>query len=1053
MTNSRHENNSAEAFDFHPWKIHEPEPTADHTITNAHYASLFSLGNGYLGLRASHEDEQTVDPTVGTYLNGFYESADIHYGEIAFGYARESQTMLNIVNPLPLHLVADGKDFSFFRALAAHEISGYQRTLSMSDGLLERQFIWTYAPGRRLLISSRRLVSQIRRSIAVLSYTVYVLDDDARIQIISQLDGTVTNQHSGDDPRIGSGLHGQVLAITESNAQIETGQLTMGQRTCRSDLQLGCAAIHRAILQPLDPARSGIHKDGSLLSDLPAVDTAHEVHVQPERSIPEATRPGLIYNTAVKSGEMLVLEKTIALTDSRSSPADTLVADAVQLAGQAAAMRFDTLYDEQKSYMTRFWQHSQVQLKGDLSLQQGLHFNIFHLLQSAGRDGLTSVSAKGLSGEGYEGHYFWDTELYILPFFLHTLPEISRSFLAYRYQILPQARQRAREMGHPHGALFAWRTINGHECSAYYPAGTAQYHINADIAHAVTRYHESTGDDEFLWSMGVEMLAETAALWLDLGSFSVRYEGQFCIQCVTGPDEYNVLVNNNYYTNLMAQANLRVAADAVTRMAVVKPDQFTRLCEKTEMDLTQEAARWRQAAEQMYLPRDEKTGLCLQDDAFLQRKPWDFEQIPDEQYPLLLHFHPLVIYRHQVCKQADMVLAQFMHGHRFSLAEKRQAYQFYEACTTHDSSLSASIFAIMACELGMTSKAYRYFMETARMDLEDRHGNTADGLHMANMAGTWMVMVHGYAGLRVTGGQLVFKPQISPHWDSYQFRFVHRGCLINLSVDKHSATYQLIEGDQLALKHFDQDLILSTQEPLIQQPLQPVVRPAYEPVKAVIFDVDGVLLSTDEQHYLAWKQLADEEGIDFDRTINGRLRGVSRLASLEILLEKAIRPYSDQEKQTLASRKNEYYKALISQLTPEHVLPGVLRCLKSLKTMGIRLATGSSSKNAPTLLAKTGLASYFEATADGNDIRHSKPDPEVFLVAASRLNLDPGDCLVIEDAVSGIEAAKAGGFRSLAVGDAARQSLRCRPDALAHSLNHFSPDDLLDIRPADPDEQ
>ncbi|NLW11575.1 MAG: beta-phosphoglucomutase [Clostridiaceae bacterium] len=1017
---------------FHPWKISEPKLLSDRIRGNAHYASLFALGNGYLGIRGSHDDAlpgiggpEGIEDQTGTFLNGFYESADIQYGEIAFGYAKESQTLLNIANPLPVSLEVDGVRLSFYQAFRNGEISEYQRELSMSDSILERGFIWTYSPGKRLMISNKRFVSQQQKELAVSSYRIFALDADVDITIGSFIDGMVSNRQGGEDPRVGSGLKGRSLINDYQSADLNKLIISLQQHTRRSGMRLGCAVSHKLLMdeQQLDHNR--------ILADANSID--------------DPDRPMISLKLRCEKKRALTLEKYIAYADTRRINEKDLEAYVKNIAEKSAAKGFQKLYDEQKKFMEDFWHHSQVRITGDLSLQQGLHFNIFQLLQSAGRDGYTSVSAKGVSGEGYEGHYFWDTEMYILPFFLHTLPWISRAFLEYRYRILPQARQRAREMGHESGALFAWRTINGNECSAYYPAGTAQYHINADIAYAVSRYLDSTDDDDFLWDMGAEILFETAELWQCLGFYNPQHENRFCIQGVTGPDEYNVLVDNNYYTNLMAQANLSAAAAAAARMKQERPDRYAELADRLKLNLDERSSLWQQAADSMYFPYDEQRSICLQDEDFLGRLPWDFEHTEQDKYPLLLHYHPLVIYRHRVCKQADMVLAQMMHSSHFSIEDKKRAYNYYEACTTHDSSLSASIHAVMACELGYVHKAYRYFMQTARLDLENHHQNTVDGLHLANMAGTWMVMVNGYAGLRVEKGRLYFSPQISKHWESYQFRLVHNGCLINVAVNSRQAVYTLIEGTKLEFNHFGRAYKLDQNYREIQLSLEEISTCARGPLKAVIFDVDGVLLSTDEQHYLAWKQLADEEGIYFDHTINGRLRGVSRMQSLDIILEKADRTYSEEEKQALAERKNNNYRELISKITPDDVLPGVIKCLDAFKELGLRLATGSSSKNAPELLRRTGLAGYFEATADGNEISRSKPDPEVFLVAANKLKLDPGSCLVVEDAVSGIEAAKAGGFRSLAVGDAARNSLLCDPDALEHSLKFLEPEDVLDI--------
>jgi alpha,alpha-trehalose phosphorylase len=1026
----------ASEVDYNPWTIHEKSYQAG---INPHHFSLFALGNGYLGLRGSHEDrmlpttqhessgKQDDDGQVGTYLNGFYESAVIQYGEIAYGYASESQTMLNVANPLPIQLKVNGRQLDLDQAMADGTISAYSRELQLREGLLVRNMIWEAFPGVRIQLTSQRMVSLTNKAIAAMQYQILALDESVNVEVTSILDGNTHNRQSGNDPRVGSGLRGQAMHTAHTLANPHHSILHLTQATIRSGLELGCSISHEMKTQD----------HGQLVFIKPTAITA-----------PCEDEPGrvkLVYQTTVAQGQAIDLTKYIAFTDSRDFEPQELLEKADALSSEACALGFAKLVHQQRDYLDRYWKHSQIKLDGDPALQQGLNFNLFHLLQSAGRDGKTNISAKGLSGEGYEGHYFWDTEMYMLPYFLHTSPEISKALLTYRYTILPQARSRAREMGHTRGALYAWRTINGNECSAYYPAGTAQYHINADVAFAVSRYVESTGDNQFLLDMGAEILFETAELWLDLGFYNPEKSGQFCINSVTGPDEYNVLVNNNYYTNIMAQANLRKAAAAARYLKQKHPDRYLELKQALNMDLDDLTGQWQQASDRMYLPSDKAKDILLQDDAFLDRIPWDFQNVPRSQYPLLLHFHPLVIYRHRVIKQPDLVLAQLLHGDSFTFKDKKRAFDYYESCTTHDSSLSTSIHAVMACELGYSNKAFRYFMTTARLDLEDQHHNTQDGLHLANMAGTWMVMVNGYAGVRVIDGYLSFKPQIDQHWDAYSFRFAHAGCLLNVTVNKDMVVYTLLEGTSIAFNHHASPIVLSEQNPRIEMPLVPVVDRSQDSIQAVIFDLDGVLLSTDEQHYQEWKKMADEEGIYFDRTINKRLRGVSRLESLEIILEKAQIAYDEQEKIALAERKNAYYQELIQQIKPQSVLPGVVDFLTALKKKGILLATASSSKNAPTLLKLTGLDRFFDAMADGNDITRSKPDPEVFLLASERLNLAPNVCLVVEDAVAGIEAAKSGGFRSLAVGDAAEQSLICNPEARALDLNHVQVEDLDDI--------
>ncbi|MBU3180191.1 glycoside hydrolase family 65 protein [Clostridium psychrophilum] len=423
---------------------------------------------------------------------------------------------------------------------------------------------------------------------------------------------------------------------------------------------------------------------------------------------------------------------------------------------------------------------------------------MFHLLQSSGRDGKTNIPAKGLSGEGYEGHYFWDTEMYMIPFFNNNSPNVSRKLLEYRFGILDKSRQRALQMGYKKGALYAWRTINGDECSAYYPAGTAQYHINADIAFSIKKYMEVTEDKEFLIQFGAEMLFETARFWIQLGGFVERKGNKFCINCVTGPNEYTAMVNNNCYTNLMAKENLKYTYEVAVWMKDSYLEVYKDLSKKINLE-ENELFLWKRAADQMFIPYDEKLKIYMQDDSFLNKEVWDFKNTPKENYPLLVHYHPLTIYKYQVCKQADTVLAEFLLNHKFSKEQKKRDYDYYEAITTHDSSLSMCIFSIMANEVGYHKKAYNYFMKTARMDLDNIQGNTKDGIHAANMAGTWMGIVNGFAGMRTHDGVLSFTPYLPDKWEAYSFKVNYKNRTINVNVNKTGVEYKLLYGANILI--------------------------------------------------------------------------------------------------------------------------------------------------------------------------------------------------------------------------------------------------------------
>jgi alpha,alpha-trehalose phosphorylase len=453
-----------------------------------------------------------------------------------------------------------------------------------------------------------------------------------------------------------------------------------------------------------------------------------------------------------------------------------------------------------------------------VEIQQAIRFNLFHILQASARAEDAGVPAKGLTGQAYEGHYFWDTEIYVLPFLIYTSPRIAKNLLTFRYKMLPQARARARQLGH-RGAMFPWRTISGEEASAYYAAGTAQYHINADIMYGLRKYVQATGDESFLRDYGAEMLVETARLWLDLGFYSDAKGGKFCINSVTGPDEYNTVVNNNAYTNLMARENLRYAAQALKSLRATSPEAYSVLVHKTALEPS-EIEAWKRAAESMYVPYDEKLQIIPQDDSFLDREPWDFRNTPSDRYPLLLFYHPLNIYRKQVIKQADVVLAMFLLGNAFSSEAKKRNFEFYDPLTTGDSSLSSCVEAIIAAQVGDSEKAIRYGMAALLMDLADVGGNVKDGCHIASMGGTWMMLAYGLGGMRDDDGMLSFWPRRAPEDNAIlRFPVTYRGQILEVEIGEENVKYTLREGVSLTIRHETEEIQLTRENPASVRPV------------------------------------------------------------------------------------------------------------------------------------------------------------------------------------------------------------------------------------------
>jgi len=752
------DNNSMLAAE--PWRIRE---TAFDPASAFLHETLFTLGNGWIGLRGT-PDEGTAGAAgrtlEGTYLNGFYDTEPIRYPENAYGLARVNEFMLNVPNAKRVAAVVDGERF----ALDSGRVVAYERTLDLKTGLVVRTVEWETRGGKRLRIASRRLVAFERKHVAALEYAVTPLNFAGTVRIVADIDADVTNLQAGDDPRVGSALTG--AALIETGREIGARDVLLLQRTRHSGFTLATATE-------------------CVVSGAPAV------RVEPAGL-------GHAFEADLAEGATFTLHKYIAYASSRDMAPDACGPHARAELAAACAAGFDALAREQAAYLSGFWNEADVSIAGDDALQQGVRFNQFHLLQSVGRDGRTNIAAKGVTGEGYEGHYFWDTEIYVFPFFLFSRPEIARALLQYRYNGLPKARERARQMAHTKGALYPWRTIAGEECSAYFPAGTAQYHINADVAYSIRLYLLATDDFDFMAAQGAEIVLETARIWTGIGSYD--RQGRFCINTVTGPDEYTAIVNNNTYTNAMARMHMTFAADVAERLRAERPADFARIAAAIGLD-DAEIGAWRAASAAMLLPYDEALGIHAQDDSFLAKQPWDFANTPSENYPLLLHYHPLVIYRHQVCKQADVVLALLLLSNEFSLEDKRRDFDFYERVTTHDSSLSSCIFSIVANEIGDRRKAYDYFMETARLDLDNTHANTQYGVHTAAMAGTWLGVAYGFAGMRLDGAGLRFAPTLPDQWTGYRFKVQVRGALLDVAVDAAGTDYRLLRGERMSFAH------------------------------------------------------------------------------------------------------------------------------------------------------------------------------------------------------------------------------------------------------------
>jgi alpha,alpha-trehalose phosphorylase len=772
------------------WNVIEK---AFHPEFLAQSETMAALGNGYVGMRGCPE-EGGPNAENATLINGFYETWPIVYGEEAYGFAKTGQTICNVTDSKIIKLFVDDEPFW----LPDANLLSYDRRLNMKSGTLDREILWETPAGKQVSIRSRRLVSLENKHVAAISYCVTVLNANAFVVISSEMNTDQPGSRiDSDDPRLAKAFSGRVL---HPRASYSKGRrIVLCHATEKSRLMMACATDH------------------ALESSCPYVD----------KTVYADDFGQVAFTIEARQACPIQLTKYIVYHTSNKASAQELCGRAEWTLDRITVQGFQQLLTSQEQYLDDFWRHSDVRIKdvredrtklSTIEIQQAIRFNLFHMLQASARAEDTGVAAKGLTGKAYEGHYFWDTEIYLLPFLTYTSPRTARNLLAFRYKMLGQARARAKELGH-RGAMFPWRTISGEEASAYYAAGTAQYHINADIMYALRKYVQATGDEQFLREYGAEMLVETSRLWLDLGFYSDAKGGKFCINRVTGPDEYSAVVNNNAYTNLMAQENLRYAVQTVKFLQTTEPDAYNALVHKTALEPA-EVETWSRAAENMYVPYDAKLNIILQDDSFLDREPWDFRNTPREHYPLLLFYHPLNIYRKQVIKQADVVLAMFLLGDAFSPEEKKRNFEFYDPLTTGDSSLSSCVEAIIAAQIGDMDKAIRHGMAALLMDLADIGGNVKDGCHIASMGGTWMMLTYGFGGMRDNDGTLSFWPRRAPEENAIlRFPVTYRGQRLEVEIRLEKVEYALCEGESLLIRHETEKIQLTRQNPVAVRPV------------------------------------------------------------------------------------------------------------------------------------------------------------------------------------------------------------------------------------------
>ena len=770
-------------FPVDPWRFTERSyRQEDAAVTE----TLFSVGNGYLGMRGNHVEGRHAHEH-GTFVNGLHETFPIRHAERAYGFAEVGQTIVNAPDAKVMRVYVDDEPLQLDTA----DLHEYERSLDLREGVLRRCVVWATPSGKRVRIEDERMVSFTERHLAVLRLTVTVLDAAAPVTISCQL----LNRQDGEDVYGG------------------------GTRTAGFDPRKA-EAFEQRVLQPVDYWQDGRRSALSYrVTDsgmTVAVAADHYIETDNPHTMRTLVEPDIaknVFRVQAEAGVPVTITKLVSYHTSTGVPAPELIDRCRRTLDRAGTLGPDALFAQQREWMDAFWDRSDVVIGGQPELQQATRWCLFQLAQAAARADSLGVPAKGVTGSGYSGHYFWDTEIYVLPFLAYTSPLWARNALRMRSMMLPAARRRAGQLNEA-GALFPWRTINGEEASAYYAAGTAQYHINADVSFALAKYVRATGDEEFLHREGVDIAVETARLWRTLGFWRVS-DGveSFHIHGVTGPDEYTTVVNDNLFTNVMARFNLRFAAHTVRDMAALDGEVYRSMVARLGLE-EDEPDAWDRAADALHIPYSAALGIHPQDEVFLEREVWDLESTPPEQRPLLLHFHPLVIYRYQVLMQADVVLALFLQGNHFSHDEKLADFEYYDPLTTGDSTLSAVVQAILAAEVGYQDLALEYFQQSIFVDLADLHHNAADGVHVASAGGVWTALVSGFGGMRDHYGELTFDPRLPAGWSDLSFRLQWHGTPVVVTVRADEIVFEVGSGHDIPLSVRGDEYIAAAEQTL-----------------------------------------------------------------------------------------------------------------------------------------------------------------------------------------------------------------------------------------------
>jgi len=723
-----------------PWQIIEDEFRPDH---NEFSESIFSIGNGRMGQRANFEEQFSGRTLQGSYLAGIYYPDKTRVGWWKNGYPEYFAKVINSFNWIGLSIMINGQPLD----LAKVKVKSFERRLDMQRGILQRSFVAVMPDGAEVKVEASRMYHLFASETASLQYTIQALTADVMIELISFLDAEVVNRDSNYDEK-----------FWEPLAQGMQGD---NQFVCSRTKKTGFEAC--AELETRVTGADGIISAGD--------------------SISENGYIGQRYRSRVARSQTLCIEKRVAIVTSENHATEKLKTVASERLTELRSVDFDQLKEKQAKAWQAIWAESDIEIFGDVAAQQAIRYNIFQLNQTyTGEDARLNIGPKGFTGEKYGGVTYWDTEAYCIPFYLATQsPEIARNLLLYRYQQLGKAIENAEKLGFSNGAaLFPMVTINGEECHNEWEITFEEIHRNGAIAFAIYNYVRYTGDTDYIWSHGLDVLVAISRFWAQRVNWSTDKQ-QYVMLGVTGPNEYENNVNNNWYTNRIASWCLEYTLNCLKDAERAQPGSFNVLFDRLGVS-SEERNGWQHIIDNLYYPYDEKRKIFLQQDGFLDKELIAVGDLDPSQRPINQKWSWDRILRSCYIKQADVLQGFYFLEECFDNDILQRHFEFYEPLTVHESSLSPCVHAILAAKLGKTDKAYEFYLRTSRLDLDDYNNDTEDGLHITSMAGTWMTIVEGFAGMRVKEGKLYLNPMLPTEWKGYKFRVLFRGAILLIEV-------------------------------------------------------------------------------------------------------------------------------------------------------------------------------------------------------------------------------------------------------------------------------